>query len=198
VNLSIGSKSFHVSWALLIGAFVAFMLLMHLSASGGDAVDQWVASADRELTANRIWARRWQDLAKQAQLMRQQAARWQDSSMRAGRRFAELAAAYQARLDTDTMVVPEQVHELHELVGACEQALTACAARGDALARSDSLERLRGDSLMQRLAQVDSVLAAGLTVQQCRFLHFFGCPSRGQSFAIGAASAGILAIFLTR
>lgn len=191
MSFSIGSHHFQLSLAAIAGVVIAVVILLHFGGSAA-GLEAWLASAKQELQADRAWHARSQQLQTSATSARAAAAQLKAAGAHAEARVALLTDSLHRVFATQ----PTAAAGIALLFGACRDALTLCRQRGDSLERADSLDRLRADSAEARRQRADSVIQAGIGVKGCRFLHFFGCPSREASFVIGGG-AGVLGTILT-
>jgi hypothetical protein len=169
-----------------IGLYVVLALLayhfLRTVGQGDTALDRWLASGKVEhgtVQKTVAWALQERQKAIQAVRSATILAARSDS---AARQFAVLAGAFRAHLDSEHR--QPDTAAFHEVERACYNALLLCKARGDSLARADSLDASRADSLKAALLRSDSSLAAGLKVAECRWL-ILRCPTRVHALELG-------------
>jgi hypothetical protein len=176
---------------LLLGLAVALWLWTRFGGSN-IPLETWLASGKLEVQATRSLLA--QDARHQAQASR--ARKVLRDSLQA---ILGTARALQAQGQglAQSARSAEQFREASRVLAksneVCLNGLTLCKQRGDSLFHADSLH---ADSLRAALARVDSALAVGLRVSQCRWL-LFACPSRTQALYVGVL-AGVVGTVLVR
>lgn len=185
MNWKIGSHSFHLSLTML--ALAAGALFVY--GKSGNATDstRWLALAHQEAATAGAWKAQAATAAAQAAHARAAAAFFRDSMGTLEGVFDSLLA--QASRPGSTTVT------LGQIGAACHDALNICKARGDSLAKADSIDREAARTNFARAVHADSLLDQGVKIADCRVL-FLKCPSRTQAFEAGSGLTALLFLVL--
>lgn len=184
MNWRLGSHSFHLSLTVLALIAGGLFVYAHLGNSG--ATQNWLTLAHQEALTAGTWKAQAQSLNTQASRERAAAAFFQDS-------MGTLEDAFDSLLHlAQTPGAPTVT--LGQLGAACHDALTVCQQRGDSLAKADSVDREQAALNLARAVHADSVIALGVKATNCHFLVLFPCPSREQSFFLGAGLTALGAV----
>jgi hypothetical protein len=184
------STHFHVSLGLVAGVAVGLFLLFQFGGNATAAFDNWLNGAVQEV--------------KTAKLERARTAKWKSAAAAEHNRAIALAAdtaSKRSQLDklaARLLAVPDTAHLAQQYIDACHAILLTCEQRAQAWQHADSLDKLRADTAEAHQATADSIIAAGVKVRSCTFLHFFGCPTRTQTFEAGGILGAVLTFVLTR
>lgn len=191
MDLSVGSHHFKLSLAALSGIALALVLAFRFFGGSTAGLDQWLASAKQEVTTYAAYHARLTALAAVASAHRSRAlALARDSAQTHGRLDSLVAWQRTDAGKRDTGIVTR-------IVSACRATIASCEERAAAWRVADDADRARADLAELRAAKADSLVRAGIRVKGCTFLHFFGCPTREQTFFGGVVVSEGLRFLLT-
>lgn len=190
MNLTLGSRTFHVS--LLVLAVAAGLLAGALWAGSGTtpAFEAWLAGAKREVANTRTWLARNQLLRLQAARARAEAAQLQAEK-------AALVAHYDSALAAAlaAATTPAESGAVRRAGAACQAMVVSCEGRVLQWARADTADAQRADENAAGWAHADSLLLEGVKARECvvnLLLVRLGCPSRTAAFFTGAGFVELL------
>jgi len=187
------SKGF---WGAL--AVVAAIVLTGMAfwPSPSDAAeDAWNRSVMAELHSHQAFVLRETQAHQRVVHLQTVAAWWQDSVLELKNAYTALqgqADSFFSKGDTARGIVA-----LKSSGAICGDAIAACQHRGDSLAAAvDTAEKYRLLAVA-RADHADSLNKAGASLKSCRIL-LVSCPTRTQSFGIGAGVATLVFVLLKK